>query len=160
MPYYITENDIQIYLQNTQMQIRALGSGNSFNKILLPNRGYRSLRNVALGRDWEIWINLKDRVKSNVMPVLNKKKLLDGSYIIKVMIGRDFIDKLSHFEKVIPLYFINKTQELYNVDLYHTKIPKNPHYVTRTINNTKGEIFNIFTVHNKVLFTFCFSSPI
>lgn len=140
-PYHITSDDIQVMIQNTQMQVRVLGSGNAINKSFNPNGSNMALRGAISykSRDWEVWINLKDYLINQAEPAIKKTRNEDGSFTIKVAFVLTTIDSISpHFNLSVPTLRINKNVKNFYFDPYRLRIPKDPLYVQRIVNPVSG----------------------
>lgn len=120
-PYWVTNNQIQIYLTKEYIIIKALGSGSSKN--LLINEGYKPnnnsllnihyendfnmnniMRNINYGRDWEIWISLQKPIQYNTVPIIQTKRgSKSNKFYIDIGIPKAAIDNKSDKYKTIPL---------------------------------------------------------
>lgn len=129
--------------------------GNSLKQSKMRNLiNYKS-------RDWEIWLNLKDRLLNNTLPAVEKKRNEDNTFTIKLLFHKNYLDKTSHFNYVIPTLKNNKTADFYHYDMYRTKIPESADYVHREVNMTtyhpdtgkiskRNKTFEIVTVQSRV----------
>lgn len=91
-------------------------------------------------------------VKKDTLPSIRKRRNNDNSFEIEIRISKSVVDN-RNLMRVIPIFFNNQTERLSNVDYYHLKLPKNPHYVRRTMkveDTSKAPLFEIFTVSSKV----------
>ena len=147
LPNYITQDDIQIFIQNDQMQVRALGSGMRLNKDIKKNVNFLRKVPVWKSRDWELWLNLKDKLKNSIQPSIKKSKKEDGSFQVLVSFRKGDIDFVnSHLKEVIPLLKSNQSTEILYNNPFKTKIPINPLYKTHILASGKEFI----TVENNM----------
>lgn len=165
MPDYLSTDDIKIFISKDQVSLKIIGSGNPINKYYRygPSLKKSKMRNLInyKSRDWELWFNLKDRIKNNTLPAIQKKRNGDNTFTVKLLFDKVYLDRTSHFNYVIPTMRFNKTTDWFHYDMYRTKIPKSPDYVHRFINLTTfdentgksrntNKTFEILTVHTQV----------
>lgn len=143
--------------------VKALASGSSMNRLISPNykpytnlnfypnvHNYDYMREINLGRDWELWINLKQAVMKDTVPLIKKIRNPNNSYFIKVIISKYSIDASNQISAIIPIYFKNRTADYFYNDYYHTKIPTNTSiYNSRSV-ITSNKIHEVMTVNEPV----------
>lgn len=95
---------------------------------------------------------MKQNVKQGTIPSIRKRRNEDNSYQIDVKLSKSALSR-RNLMKVIPIFFNNQTERLSHIDYYHTKLPKNPHYVRRTLkieNARDHPVLELFTVSSNV----------
>jgi hypothetical protein len=99
-----------------------------------------------------MWINLKQAVKPNVIPITQKKRELDNHYVVSIKINKYQLDQTRYIEytNVVPIFHTNKTADYYLTDFHHTKIPEDATYTNRAV-STSQHVHEIFAVNNKVI---------
>lgn len=122
-PNWITQKDLEVHLHRDMIVIKAIGSCNSTHRII--NENYKKeknginlemqfhynsnnyMRKINYGRDWETWINLKNPIKKETIPLIEIKPTgNDNAYMIEISIpksGIDF-DKAFIVDNFISLY--------------------------------------------------------
>lgn len=93
-------------------------------------------------------------IKNGTIPSISKKKFLDNSFQITISFPLAAIDK-DRLISLHKLYSSNHTNVQAKVD-YRMKLPPNPHYVRRSLENNDGNIVEVFTVADEVLIIFEF----
>ena len=102
---WITEKDIEVHISDEHIIIKVLGSENYIHKLINENYIKENstfnnhinnklndndiMRKVNYGRDWEMWLNLKYKIKPNTIPIIDIKQSEESnSYIITVGISK------------------------------------------------------------------------
>ena len=102
---WITEKDIEVHISDEHIIIKVLGSENYIHKLINENYIKENstfnnhinnklndndiMRKVNYGRDWEMWFNLKYKIKPNTIPIIDiKQREESNSYIITVGISK------------------------------------------------------------------------
>lgn len=87
-------------------------------------------------------------IKNGTIPSIYKKKFLDNSFQITISFPLAAIDK-DRLISLHKLYTANHSTVKAKVD-YRMKLPPNPHYVRRNLENKDGNIVEVFTVADEV----------
>ena len=102
---WIAEKDIEVHISDEHIIIKVLGSENYIHKLINENYIKENstfnnhinnklndndiMRKVNYSRDWEMWLNLKYKIKPNTIPIIDiKQKEESNSYIITVGISK------------------------------------------------------------------------
>ena len=117
-------------------------------KKINQKKHIKNLNKFILG-DYEIWDNFIQPIKNGTIPNISKKKWLDNSFNITISFPLAAVDK-DRFMKLHKLYSFNHSLTEAKVD-YRMKLPKNPHFVRRTLFKNDGKTVDIFTVAEEVI---------
>lgn len=88
-------------------------------------------------------------MKNGTLPSIKKVRKKDNSYEIKLSFPKAAIDTERKM-KVHKLYADSDELVEAKID-YRLKLPKNPHYVRRTLKKDDGSVVDVFTVAEEVL---------